>query len=107
MKLVPIFTLTIALAITAATSPAGAFTQDPIGNARGTSGGQLVAPDEGYGRLTAPSPDGSRSGSEQTKPTSPYSFGVTGGPNQRYSPSIDRSGTDNTHLFWNNNSRWR
>jgi hypothetical protein len=105
MKLA-VFAVSVALlAGLSAPSVAWAFTQEPLSGGTG-DGNQLADPSDAYrNRANADAAD--PSSGKGSKP-SPFSLGATPGWEPRLAAPVERPGTDNEHLFWNNSSRyWR
>ena len=78
---------------------ARAFTPEPVGVNDSGGNSRFADPDERYDKLADPSTD--ERSSAQGGPTS--TFGTTGS-NSSNRPSVNRSGVDNEHLYWNNTS---
>jgi hypothetical protein len=84
-----------------AASPVFAFSEEPISGTSGggsTGGNRFLDPDAGVPRLSDPAPG---TDEPEGRQRSPFSFSVTG-PGMQGTPSVQHSGEDNRHLYWNN-----
>lgn len=81
------------------TSPASAFSEEPISGTTGSgSGGNRFLDPDAVPRLNGAAPGEEKSTGGQD---SPFSFSVTG-PDMQGGASVRDQGSDNSHLYWGN-----
>jgi hypothetical protein len=89
----------LGVAVLFGTPDAKAFTQEPVGGNGSGGNSRFADPDEQNDKLADPSTY--ERSSAQGGPT--FTFGTTGSSSS-HSPSVNRPGVDNEHLYWNNTS---